>query len=322
MKRKYKVLGGIGSTGLFVGLFLLGDLNRFVQTLIGTDGSLFAFAVIVFLGSYPLVTARWYVLNQTLDAPLSLLMSFEITAISYGLNKLLPANSGDMARSKITEQYTTVESHGELLGLVVVERLADIGAISLVLALSASAVSIAPSVRKLAIALLAGILVVGGLLYRVPALFIWVVTSIPVLERVQTELQRGLRITRKLSMRQLSLVVCLSLVRWGTMVLVFWVLAASLSVNLSIAVTALVPTAMSLAAILPLSPGGIGPVDAVGVGTLLASGVPYEAALSLIILQRSLGLGLMAIIGSLLFYYRLLVQSPTARSESVSGHKG
>lgn len=128
-------------------------------------------------------------LNRAVEGKLSLSACFEITAISYGLNKILPANSGDLARSKITERYTTVDSHGEILGLVAIERLLDVGALCLVLAISVSLLPISPGD-------LFPLFVVAGALVLVGIGFVrWADGSVlgPVLSRVPDSLEVEIR---------------------------------------------------------------------------------------------------------------------------------
>lgn len=68
----------------------------------------------------------------------------------------------------------------------------------------------------------------------------------------------------------------------------FWLLAESLNVGIPTADIVDVLGVMTLAAVVPLSPGGLGTGDAVGAGLLSVIGVSYPTAVSLLILDRAL----------------------------------
>lgn len=80
----------------------------------------------MFLGTYVPFSLRWRTLTSAVGYDLSLSQYSEIVAVSAGLNKLLPAKSGDLARSKINQRYVVVRSHPELLGMVAIKQLLDI----------------------------------------------------------------------------------------------------------------------------------------------------------------------------------------------------
>jgi uncharacterized protein (TIRG00374 family) len=302
MNNRRRILG-LGLSVIFLaGLFSLVDSSRFVAVLLRVHLPTYAVAVTLFTSTYLLVALRWQVLARAVDIDLTLSESTEITALSYGINKLLPANAGDLARSKITDEYTTVESHSELLGLVVVERLADLCTICLVVCVGIPLVFDSSFLSVVAVSALAVAAIASLLVFDVGER----VRSVALLPAsLQSALDRALSAMDSVTGFQLWFIFGTSVVRWLLIAGVFVVLATSVGLSVPFVTAAMVTAAMSLTATLPLSPGGIGPVDAVGTGMLVVSGFASAEALSLVVLQRSLGLGLMALVGFVIYNYRL-----------------
>lgn len=308
MNRVAKLLVSVLSLSLLGVLFWFADLGRIGSALAGVRVVEYGLAALVFASTYVLLAVRWRVLGRTADLALSLRASFEIVAISYGLNKILPANAGDLVRSKVSQRYVSVESHGALLGLVTVERLADVGSIGLAVVLSSLFLSGTPdrTIRVVAVGVAIGCFVAAfGLVRILPRVSLS--ERLPLSETIRSELRNTSETFGALSIHRLSYVGVLSLARWIVLGVSFQLLGAALGLGVTLPAAVLVTTTMSLAAVVPLSPGGLGPVDAVGTGVLVLLNVEYSQALTLVVLQRSLGLVLMALVGLAVYNYRLAV---------------
>lgn len=286
---------------LFALLFFITDVNRLVVTLRQTDPTWYAVAVLIFLFTYIPLTLRWQVLLRSVGYDTSARDCFAVIAISYGLNKLLPANSGDLARSKILQQYETVQHHSEVLGLVAIERVLDVLTLTALLLVFSVFVESRQTIQYTAL------IVGGGLIIAVAILSVrgarrHLFRYIP--SAVRPPFERLLTSGKHLSKRSVVGLSGYSVTRWllGSATLVPLAIAIDTTIGWQVAI--FVTAAMSLTATLPFSPGGVGPVEAVGTGSLLLSGFTYSDALSLVVLQRSLGLVLTAVIGIVVYRFR------------------
>lgn len=288
---------------LLISLFWFVDRQQLAETLQRTDLRWYVIGLVVFLSTYVPLSLRWQTLQTEVGYELTIQDSFEIISVSNGLNKLLPANSGDLARSKITEEYTPVDSHAELLGLVAFERVVDVLTLGTLIVASSLLISIdaVSTVRNMAIGttiLLIALLSLATLRPIREALL----SSVP--GSVQLSVNRVLFGYQRVSVPTLTRVGSYSLLRWLLGSITFLPLALALGQTVSVPLAIFATGVMSVAATLPLSPGGIGPVDTAGTGVFVLFGMSYSEALSLVILQRSLGLVLTAIVGIVVYNYR------------------
>lgn len=308
MNRVTKGLASVLSLLLLGSLVWLSDLDRILTALAAVSLGEYGLATAVFSSIYVPLALRWQSLARTANHHLPLRISFEIIAVSYGVNKLLPANAGDLMRSKISQRYVDVGSHGAILGLVAVERLFDVGSIALAVFASSLFLTGISNETVQFVALFA--LLGSGMIL---AIFVWLRRGtsrnwrLPLTNVVLSEAGTALDTVSALSPKRLSYVGVLSLARWLVVAVSFQLLAAAIGVTVGFPSAVLVTSAMSLAAVLPLSPGGLGPVDAVGTGILVLLGIDYTQAFTLVLLQRSLGLVLMALVGVGVYNYRLAI---------------
>jgi uncharacterized membrane protein YbhN (UPF0104 family) len=108
-----------------------------------------------------------------------------------------------------------------------------------------------------------------------------------------------------LSRLEIATAVGYSIARWLLGIGMFLPLASALDLRIGIPLAVLVVGFMTLTASLPISPGSVDPVKSVGVGILVLFGLDSTAALSLMFLQRSLGLVLRAVIEMVVYSYRI-----------------
>jgi uncharacterized membrane protein YbhN (UPF0104 family) len=287
------------SLALVAALVLVADIGEVVRHLSRADVYWYGLAVAVFLTTYPAAALRWKRLSSSIGYDLSLGESFRLVAVSYSFNKIFPGNAGDMVRSKVLQRYREVESHGEVLGIVALERYFTV--LALLAVVMASLLFIQLPFQGVKWVLLLFTAVAAGLSL---GLFLGddkeerLVNMVPVGSGFLEDVMDGYRSS---SRRDLVFNFACSLYIRAAEAAVFFLFILSLSSGLTFWEGAFVTSVMSLVSALPISPAGIGPVDATGTGLLVVAGLGYSAALSLVVLQRSVGLLLMALIGVVVF---------------------
>ncbi|MFB6143710.1 MAG: YbhN family protein [Candidatus Nanohaloarchaea archaeon] len=288
------------------GLLLLGsllvlvDFSKVLNEVLRTDLRLYALATFLFFSTYAATAKRWKNLANSVGEQLSLKDSLKTVSVAYGFNQLLPGNSGDIARSKIMENYTEVESHSSLLGAVALERFYDALVVTAVVVVAANFVapaftaSAAWLVKLFTAALILFVAAVGFMEYSGRR-----ISFLP--ERVADALENfhsGVTSSSKLKTLENLL---LTSYKWIAEIAVFYILAVSLDLNLGAFEAAFVTSSMSLVSSLPITPAGVGPVEITGVGLLAVSGMASSSSASLVILQRSIGVLLTALLGTAVY---------------------
>jgi uncharacterized membrane protein YbhN (UPF0104 family) len=293
-----KIFSGILSVSLIILLLTLADLSAIVKNLSKANKLVYTFGVIVFLTTYPVAAYRWKKLCESKNYQLSLRKSFQIIAISYGFNKLFPGNAGDLARSKIFERYKDIENHGEIIGLVALERYFSAVALLLIILVSVAFTSFSIQSVKWLIIIFSIIISVLTLFLILEKNSIEAYIGIIPASNILKGIYSGLSDTSK---KTQALTFLTSVYIRMSEAITFYLFIISLDIGKSFFEGAFVTSVMSLVSSLPLAPAGLGTVDATGVSLLKVVGVNYSSALSLVILERSVGLLLMAIVGILTY---------------------
>jgi len=299
--RVRKVFSIVLSVSLFVLLLAIADPVAVATTIMAVDTVWYLLGVVTVIAGYVPTTLRWLALQRHMDTIPSPSDAFEIVAISYALNTVLPANSGDLARTKIAERYHNVSNHAELLSLVAVERLADVLAILILLVLTMGFVT----TQLFSPWTVAG----SGIFILLTAIAafkaIQTGTSIPILpESVSKQLQTATKTVASLSLGTLLLVQFYSVVRWILTGFALLFVTNGLNVTIGVPLAIAVVCSMGIMAVLPLLPGGIGAGETAGVTVLVSVGVIESVAVTLALLQRSFGLLWTAPMGLVLYAYR------------------
>jgi uncharacterized protein (TIRG00374 family) len=294
------------AAGLIILLAYFANLNTILSEVSKANFALYSGAVLVFLSVYVWSALRWKTLLEGLGYSLTFSNSLKVIAISYSFNKILPLNSGDLTRSKLMEHYIGVESHGKILGAVAMERFLDVCLLAFVTSIS-SIYLIGMSRSLLWILTVSSLLIFVMIYARVRnkqfIKLLEVAENLGLPKNVRKIIADGLKGFSEISKLKLLEVALWHSLRWTAGIIVLYILSMSLGASLSLAGATLVTGVMSLVAALPITPGGIGPVEAFGAGTLILIGLPAVQASALVILQRSLGLVLMGSLG--VFVYAL-----------------
>ncbi len=302
--RNLKIIRYSITAALLVSLVYIADVKSITSHLLNSNLKIYGLSVLVFLTIYIWSALRWKSLISGLGYSISFTDSVKIIAMSYGFNKLLPMNAGDLTRSKLMERYTSIDSHGKVLGAVAMERFLDILLLGTVTAISAFYIlGNAGGLKWLLLA--AAALVVLMISIRLKnKLFIRIIglsKSMGVPAKVTEFMEDGLRGYKEIPRSDLVVVLIWHSFRWLSGIIVLYLLAISLGTPISLAGAALVTGVMSMVAALPITPAGIGPVEALGAGSLIVLGLSTSQAGALVILQRSLGFILMGALGALVY---------------------
>ncbi|NMJ77376.1 flippase-like domain-containing protein [Nanohaloarchaea archaeon] len=292
------------SLALVLILALLADTGKIASILANVKPVTYFFGVLVFLSIYIWSGFRWIALTKSLGYSMDLKSSLKLIIVSYGFNKLLPLNSGDLTRSKIMEKYTDIESHGKVLGAVVMERFLDVAFLGFITCVGAfTALEIRSEI--FAVLILTIILCLFLILvYWKSEIFDRILENLEdygLPQNISELFSDGISGFTAISKSEFAEVVVWQTIRWMAGVSVIYVLAISLGTPISIAEAALVTGVMNLFSVLPLTPAGIGPVEAAGTGMLVLIGFSVPESAALVILKRSLGLVLMGGLGAVVY---------------------
>jgi hypothetical protein len=309
----------IGS--VIFGVALLYLLFRFVldldfaatwQRIVNADLGLLTAAFVVYYLTFPLRGYRWaYVLGKV-GTRIRFRDSTEILFLSWFVNCLVPAKLGDLYRAWLLKGNFGA-SISRSVGTIFIERIADLLVI-FALALAAGLWSFRnldrPQVTAL---LLAGFVVAVVLVAVVIALRWWgdrVTRFLPVRARQFYERFRE-GSTGAVTARAIPTIVLLTGMIWVLegLRLYFVILALDLpTVNLGISSAIFVTLAGSLLTAIPLTPAGVGFVEAGIVGALWLYGVTQEPAAAVALTDRAISILTVIILGGIAYAFSAKVR--------------
>jgi uncharacterized protein (TIRG00374 family) len=277
-----------------------------IKQLTQVKPSYYVLGLLIFSTVYPLNGLRWKIMTEK-ALELSLSDSIKIIGISYGLNKILPLNSGDIARSKITEQYTEVDRHGNILGIVALERMIDIIILSLLLIFAAFSgfSDTLGSMKWIWMPLAMGTAIFASA-YFFEEIIKDIIKAVPdwaTPDRFRSFLEDTLEGFNSLDRRQYSRAVLLTSLRWLFNVAAFYIVALSAGYPIGLATAGLLTGVMSLISSMPVTPAGAGLAEISASSLLVFTGFDVSAAATVVILQRSLGVIFMGLVGIVLINF-------------------
>lgn len=291
-------------TGILTVIFLyfVDPLSLLLQ-ISQTNPVIYLLSLSIFLTVYPLTALRWKIMTSNI-VEISFQDSIKTLSISYGLNKILPLNSGDIIRSKILENYVEIEKHGEILGLVTLERLIDVSALITFLSLPllflfTENLGILQWLWLPILTSMAGFY----LIYFRSALVTSLIKKLPDLKisldykEILTDAVNGFN---SLDKNQYGKIILITLSRWVLDIFSLYVLSISIGHPLSFWTAALLTCTMSLVSSMPITPSGAGVAELSGTAILISLGFNTSVAGTIVVLQRSFGVGAMSIIGILM----------------------
>ncbi|MFB6204578.1 MAG: lysylphosphatidylglycerol synthase transmembrane domain-containing protein [Candidatus Nanohaloarchaea archaeon] len=301
--RAWNLLRAVVAVSLFAAILYLGDMEKILSELRSVRPGLYLSAAALFLLTYIPSGLRWQKLSGSLGYEMGLRESMKLMAMAYSFNKLLPGNAGDLTRSKIAERYTPVEKHAEILGVVALERVLDLVTVLTIILVTATLIG-ARYLEFLAWLLVPAFAVVLLFVLTIrfrSELLLDYVSFIP--GRVESFLMDVLNGYRAVGRDELLISAGYSGMKWGLEVLVFYLLAQSIGAPAGLLLAGLVTSTMSLVAAAPITPAGLGPVDAIATSLLAISGMSVSMSVSLVLLQRSIGFVLMGALGTFVYFF-------------------
>lgn len=319
LRRRLLNVRTIGS--VIFGVALLYLLFRFVlnldfsatwQWIANADLGLLAVAFVVYYLTFPLRGYRWaYVLGKV-GTRVRFRDSTEILFLSWFVNCLVPAKLGDLYRAWLLKGNFGA-SISRSVGTIFIERIADLLVI-FALALAAGFWSFRkldrPEVNAL---LLAGFVVAVVLVAVVIGLRWWgdrITRFLPVRAREFYErFHEGS--TGAVTARAIPTIVLLTGMIWVLegLRLYFVILALDLpTVNLGISSAIFVTLAGSLLTAIPLTPAGVGFVEAGIVGALWLYGVTQEPAAAVALTDRAISILTVIVLGGIAYAFSAKVR--------------
>lgn len=298
------------------GVLLLFLLFRFVlnldfaatwQRIANANVGLLVVALLVYYATFPLRGYRWAFVLHRVGSHVRFRDATEVLYLSWFVNCLVPAKLGDLYRAWLLKGNYG-ESISRTVGTVFIERIADLLVI-FALALAAGFWSFRrvsrPEVDAL---LLAGSILALILVVVVAALRLFghrLTDRLP--HRIRDFYERFHHgSTGALTPSSIPVIVVLSLVIWTLegMRLYFVILALDLpTVNLGISSAIFVTLAGSLLTAIPLTPAGVGFVEAGIVGALSLYGVAAEPAAAVALTDRAISILSVIILGGIAYAF-------------------
>jgi hypothetical protein len=283
-------------------------LSKVPALILAADPALVLAAFLVFYLGFPLRGHRWALLLRGTGERISTKGSTEIIFLSWLVNCIVPAKLGDVYRAYLLKINSTA-SLSRTFGTVFIERVLDVMAIA-VLGLAAGYWSfrsgLPPAIQ---IVFGIGVVVVAGLagaLFTMRNFGRRIIVALPLPHQVidlYDRFEEG--VFGALETRQLPKLVVLTGLIWMTEGLRLFLVIQALGfsdVSLGISGAVFVALIGSLLTAVPLSPAGLGIVEAGVVGVLhVAYGVPLPEATAIALLDRVISVFSIIIFGSIAY---------------------
>jgi glycosyltransferase 2 family protein len=283
------------------------QLDQLPARILAANPWLLLAAFLIYYVGFPLRGYRWTLLLRSAGTRLSTRDSTEIVFISWMVNCLVPAKLGDVYRAYLLRMNQNV-STSRTLGTVFIERVLDLFAIA-VLGLAAGFWSFRSGFDPYVTFVLGlGVAVVVVLAVALLTLRNFgrrILVRLPVPHSVVELYDRFEEGFFALKARSLPRLGALTAVIWSTEAMRLWFVIAALGysdVRLGLSGAFFVALAASLLTAVPLTPGGLGVVEAGMVGILTyIYGVPQGEALTIALIDRSISILSVIVIGAIVY---------------------
>ena len=284
------------------------QLGRVPGLIAQADLRLVGLAFLIFYAGFPLRGFRWAVLLRGTGLRVSARDSTEILFLSWLVNCVVPAKLGDVYRAYLLK-INTAASLSRTFGTVFIERVFDLMAIAL-LGIAAGFWSFRDGLPPPIQAIFAiGLIVVAVLavgLFTMRNFGRRILTALPFPPRLlefYDRFEQG--VFRAITLRQMPFLGGLTGAIWMTESLrLFFVIQAFGFTEVMVGLSGAVFVALigSLLTAVPLSPAGLGIVEAGIVGVLtVAYGVPLAEATAIALLDRVISVFSIIVIGSIAY---------------------
>ena len=279
----------------------------------GANLWLYGLAVVVYYSTFVLRAYRWrYMLEQakideTIDGPLPAYPHLvEILLLSWFVNCVVPAKVGDAYRCYLFKRDTGA-SFSATLGTTLAERLTDLVVLFFTMTVAGIIAFRGDLPSEVTNTMIGGVALVGVGIGIVAAM---------ALARDRVERLVPVRFRSQFALLYDAIFACLrspwrpvgiSVVIWLADGLRLYLVAASLGADLSFSLTLFVALMSALLTTLPITPAGLGVVEAAVVVVLKLFDVDPSMALSIAFLDRLIGYWSLIVIGIVLYVRRLRI---------------
>ena len=284
------------------------QLGRVPGLIVEADLRLAAVAFLIFYLGFPLRGFRWTVLLRRTGTHVSTKDATEILFLSWLVNCVVPAKLGDVYRAYLLKINSTA-SLSRTFGTVFIERVLDLVAIAL-LGIAAGFWSfrdgLPPAIQLIFAVGIVVVAVLGFGLFTMRNFGRRILIALPLPPRVlelYDRFEEG--VFGALALRQLPLLAVLTGMIWMTEGLrLFFVIQAFAFVDVKVGLSGAVFVALigSLLTAVPLSPAGLGIVEAGIVGVLtVVYRVPLAEATAIALLDRVISVFSIIVLGSIAY---------------------
>ena len=285
------------------------SLGRVPGLVLGANPLLILAAFAVFYAGFPLRGLRWATLLRGTGLRIGIKDSTEIILLSWLVNCVVPAKLGDVYRAYLLKINSTA-SLSRTFGTVFIERVLDLFAIA-ILGLAAGYWSfrsgLPPAIQVVfGIGVVVVVLLAAGLL-TMRNFGRRIIVALPFLPRQVLDLYDRFEegVFGALRFRQLPALSALTGTIWMTEALRLYLVVLALGfddVSLGLSGAVFVALIGSLLTAVPLSPAGLGIVEAGVVGVLtVAYGVPLPEATAIALLDRVISVFSVIVVGSIAY---------------------
>ncbi|MBA2700354.1 MAG: flippase-like domain-containing protein [Chloroflexi bacterium] len=284
------------------------QLARVPGLVLGADPLLVALAFVVFYAGFPVRGLRWATLLRGTGFRIGTRDSTEIIFLSWLVNCVVPAKLGDVYRAYLLKINSTA-SLSKTFGTVFIERVLDLVAIAL-LGIAAGLWSFRdglPAAIQLVFAI--GLVVVAVLaagLFTMRNFGRRIIVALPLPHRIldfYDRFEEG--VFGALAVRQLPILAVLTGLVWMSEALrLFFVVQALGFADVELGLSGAVFVALigSLLTAVPLSPAGLGIVEAGVVGVLtVAYQIPLPEATAIALLDRVISVFSVIVLGAIAY---------------------
>jgi len=265
-------------------------------------------AFLIFYAGFPLRGLRWGRILRGTGLRIGVRDSTEILFLSWLVNCLVPAKLGDVYRAYLLKINSPV-SLSRTFGTVFIERLLDLFAIA-ILGLGAGFWSFRngfpPEIQFVAALGVAVVVVLAVLLLTMRNFGRQILTKLPVPRRfveLYDRFEEG--VFGAVGVRQLPPLALLTVCIWATEGLRLWFVVQALGfpeANLGISGAFFVALIGSLLTAVPLSPAGLGLVEAGMVGVLVAAyRLPLTEATTIAVVDRVISVFSIIVFGAIVY---------------------
>ncbi len=285
------------------------SLGRVPGLVLGANPLLILAAFAVFYAGFPLRGLRWATLLRGTGLRIGIKDSTEIILLSWLVNCVVPAKLGDVYRAYLLKINSTA-SLSRTFGTVFIERVLDLFAIA-ILGLAAGYWSfrsgLPPAIQVVfGIGVVVVVLLAAGLL-TMRNFGRRIIVALPFLPHqvlyLYVRFEEG--VFGALRFRQLPALSALTGTIWMTEALRLYLVVLALGfddVSLGLSGAVFVALIGSLLTAVPLSPAGLGIVEAGVVGVLtVAYGVPLPEATAIALLDRVISVFSVIVVGSIAY---------------------